>query len=205
MKRCLVVLLVLLLCVPCAAAEEPEIYESGNFTYTILEDGTAEITRFRKSSFTGAELEIPEELDGHKVTSIGDEAFARCYSLTSITLPDSVTSIDDRAFYGCESLTSITLPDGVTSIGESAFYECSSLTSITLPDGLTSIGERAFSGCDSLTSITLPDTVTSIGDGAFDECPDLTLFVPRDSFAAQYCEENGMTYRYTDSDDWLLN
>ena len=32
-------------------------------------------------------------------------------------IPDSVTSIDDDAFYGCSSLTSVTIGNSVTSIG----------------------------------------------------------------------------------------
>ena len=112
--------------------------------------------------------------DGSKVTSIGSQAFRDCYSLTSITIPDSVTSIGDGAFKGCDSLTSVTIPDSVTTIGDSTFSKCTSLTSITIPDGITYIGDWAFYGCDSLTSITIPDSVTTIGDSAFYYCSLLT-------------------------------
>ena len=103
------------------------------------------------------------------VTSIGDDAFAYCSKLTSVTIPESVTSIGDWAFVNCNGLTSITIPNGVTTIGDYAFDGCNSLASVTIPDSVTNIGDSAFKECHSLTSITIPDSVTSIGIGAFDE------------------------------------
>ncbi|MCD8040299.1 MAG: leucine-rich repeat domain-containing protein, partial [Clostridia bacterium] len=64
------------------------------------------------------------------VTSIGENAFFDCTSLTSVTIGDGVASIGERAFYYCTSLASIVIPDSVTSIGDYAFLECSSLTSV---------------------------------------------------------------------------
>ena len=115
------------------------------------------------------------------VTEIGDSAFRYCKSLTSVTIPDSVTSIGNYAFYDCTSLTSVTIPDSVTSIGEYAFYNCKSLTSVTIPDSVTEIGERAFYKCTSLTSVNIPNSVTEIGERAFHYCTSLTSVTIPDS------------------------
>ena len=124
------------------------------------------------------------KFDG-EVTTIGEDAFSRCSSLTSVTIPDSVTTIGDCAFGLCESLTSIIIPDSVTTIGEGAFYECSSLTSITIPDSVTTIGTDAFAYCSSLTSVTIPDSVTTIGERVFCECSSLR------EFNGKYVSEDG--------------
>ena len=89
-------------------------------------------------------------------------------------IPSSVTSIGNEAFSMCYSLTSINIPSSVTSIGEGAFVDCTSLTSINIPSSVKSIGREAFAGCSSLTSITIPSSVKSIGDGAFRGCSNLT-------------------------------
>ena len=108
------------------------------------------------------------------VTSIGDDAFYNCTSLTDVTIPNSVTSIRYQAFSYCTSLISVTIPDSVTNIGSWAFANCTSLTSVIIPDSVTSTGNYAFYGCTSLTDITIPDSVTSIGDEAFYHCASLT-------------------------------
>lgn len=118
-------------------------------------------------------VEIPAEIDGKRVTSIGDDAFRDCTSLTELTIPDSVTSIGRYVFYGCTSLTAVTIPDGVTSIGWNVFSDCTSLTAITIPDSVISIGWSAFYNCTSLTSITIPDSVTEIEEGTFFGCTNL--------------------------------
>ena len=109
----------------------------------------------------------------NSVTSIGNSAFSYCYSLTSVTIPNGITSISDSAFSYCYSLTSVTIPNGITSISNNAFYYCYSLTLVTIPNGITSISNNTFYYCYSLTSVTIPNSVTSIGSSVFYNCAGL--------------------------------
>ena len=143
--------------------------------YTILCDGTKMTTSSSAGLFgqsSGANNDYCTRLRFAGVTSIGSYACYKCYSLTSITIPNSVTSIGDYAYYYCYSLMSVTIPKGVTSIGANAFVG-TFLTDITIPNSVTSIGDSAFLGT-SLTNITIPNSVTSIGDYAFRSCRSLT-------------------------------
>ena len=153
-----------------SSEEEPYDYLS-DFEYSVDINKRVTITGYNG---TRSNLIIPREIKGYSVTSIDNDAFRGCTSLTSITIPNSVTSIGDGAFRCCSSLTSINIPDGVTSIGNGTFDHCSSLTSINIPDIVKSIGDGAFRCCSSLTSINIPDGVTSIGDDAFRFCSSLT-------------------------------
>ena len=154
-------------------------YVADNGIRYALNNGTARV--IRQSTALSGEIIISKEITykdiAYSVTSIGDEAFYNCSSMTSITIPDGVTSIEDYAFYNCSGLTSITISDSVTSIESRAFSGCSGLTSITIPDSVTSIGIYAFSDCSGLTSITIPDSVTGIGYGAFSGCSGLTSII----------------------------
>ena len=185
------------------SAEEPEYFisEDGNFRYVLLEDNTIEITSyigdddyeyvwsvedgFYRVYYAGDNgeqieleelitLDVPAELDGHTVTSIGKNAFTAAYCLQSITLPESMASIGNFAFFGCQRLRNIKLPDSLTTIGDNAFHACMDLEEIVIPESVTDIGVCAFWKCHSLKSVTMPDNLTSIRGGVFSECSSLT-------------------------------
>lgn len=143
----------------------------GIYTYYVSY-GEATITDCDNSA--SGEITIPSSFGGYPITTIGDDAFSYCYSLTSVTIPNGVTSIGNYAFVGCYSLTSVTIPNGVTTIGNHAFSTCNSLTSVTIPDSITTIGDDAFGSCSSLKSVTISNNVTIIPVGAFSDCGSLT-------------------------------
>ena len=121
------------------SATVPNEYDGtyGDLYYDVTDAGEITITSWNENAVS---VEIPREINGKSVTSVGNAAFKDCTDLTEITIPDSVTSIGEYAFCGCASLTEITIPDGVTSIGDFAFCICTSLTEITIPDSVTVIG-----------------------------------------------------------------
>ena len=186
-------------------AEQPykEKKASGDYTYSLSRNGTAEIVRYSGKIGT---VTIPDTLDGYPVTSIGEAAFEFCSSLTDVTIPAGVTAIGDYAFNacaglasvvlpdsletietgtftGCTGLVSVTIPDDVKVIESDAFYGCSGLTSLVIPDTVEEIGGSAFAGCSGLTSVTIPNTVKRIGEFAFSRCKGLTSLTIQDGFA----------------------
>ena len=131
--------------------------------------------------------DIPAEIDGVAVTSIGDSAFEGCTSLTGVTIPDSVTSIGVYAFSGCSGLTSVTISEGVTTIGEQAFFDCSSLTAIRVSEGNTAYTSEdgvlfskdkttlhTYPAGKAESEYAIPKSVINISVSAFNGCSSLT-------------------------------
>ena len=158
------------------------------YAYTV-NGGNATITDFLgpvASTSTGSyDITIPEKLDDHPVTGLGESSFSGTYSpdhpknytllsfcnqIQSVTIPESVTSIGKSAFEHCSKLDSLTINGVATSmIGAYAFNGCTSLTSLSLVGSFQTIGDYAFVSC-GMTSLTIDANITSIGEFAFSSC-----------------------------------
>jgi hypothetical protein len=126
-------------------------------------------------------IQCPQKVAGDytipdSVTSIGDDGFYECGSLTHVTIGNGVTSIGSQAFLYCSSLTSVAIPDGVTSLYFTFGY-CSGLTNVTIGKGLTSTGSSTFQNCTGLKNVSIPSNVSSIGSEAFAGCTGLTNLI----------------------------
>lgn len=128
----LLAMLMVVTLVPTAAMAEDDVvaYEvtGGNIYF---EKATGTVTSCDPEV---TEANIPSEIDGVKVTSIGYKAFAGCMGLMRVTIPDSVTSIGNYAFRGCTSLMNITIPADVEYAGANYFRGCTSLMSINVDE-----------------------------------------------------------------------
>ena len=124
----------------------------------ILLTAIAAIMGINASAYDFEEGGIYYNLSGSQATvTSGDNYYSGDVSIPSSVTHEgvtyAVTSIDDEAFYDCSSLTTIDIPNTVTTIGERAFMFCSRLTSVEIPYSVTSIGTVAFYGCDGLTRV----------------------------------------------------
>ena len=100
--------------------------------------------------------------------SICDNAFRSCtFDKQFCTLPNATETIGKYAFARCYSLTTTSLPAKLKVIDEYAFYSCIGLRLTHLPAKLTTISRGAFKGCCNLVIESIPASVTHIADGAF--------------------------------------
>ncbi|MBE7079874.1 MAG: leucine-rich repeat domain-containing protein [Clostridiales bacterium] len=103
------------------------------------------------------------------VEGLGDQAFAGCSNLKTITYKADVLieEIGANAYESCYSLTTVTIPYNcqIERIGDSAFAGCSALKTISLPNSLKEIGSYAFNSCSSLSDLTVGNNVTFMGYG----------------------------------------
>ena len=184
MKKLLALVLAVLLA--CGALVSGSLAETqGLYEYKVKEDGTAEITGADKNIKDG---NIPAELDGHKVTSIGEDAFYQCGKLTEVKIPEGVTEIGRMAFGVCSRVKTVSLPEGLVSIGDSAFTGCAGLKSVSIPDSVTSIAENAFMFCRNLASFQVSSAhpVYAFNCKALINKQDMTLIRYADAKGGEY-------------------
>lgn len=149
-------------------------FDDGACIYSILEDGTIRIDYYDSDR---TEIVLPGEIDGKKVTVIGEYGLYENKTVEKVTIPDGVTIIGNKAFENCTSLKEVEFSETIESFGNSVFYNCDSLEYVELPANTTNIGSSMFSDCDNLKEIVIPKEVTDIEMYAFSGCESLERIV----------------------------
>ena len=151
-------------------------FEVDGIYYNYLDGNNVAVT-YKGTSSTkysneySGEVTIPETVTyngtTYSVTSIGNNAFTGCSSLTKTNYTGDIAGWCDIKFGGSlanpmnyshnfyindQEIKDLVIPNSVDSIHDYAFYGCYSLTTVTIGNSVTSIGGRAFSGCSSLTA-----------------------------------------------------
>lgn len=169
--------------------DAPEIFTYGVYNYSINDDLTITITEY-----TGDEevVEIPEEINGHRVSTIGANAFSY-KEMKSLSVPEGISRLQGSAFEYCSVTDTIQLPEKIT-IGTDAFSYGELPSEVTIPAGAI-VEPCAFSYCDTLETVLIgPDAV--IGSRGFSYCDYLSQVVCAqgsclESSAFEYCKMLG--------------
>lgn len=156
-------LAVIIITIPCFFATIAYANASNDaFLYELNPDDTATITEYLGSD---DEITFPSEIDGYKVTAIGENILATW---------DSVYYKDNNSYH---KIKSVIIENGITTIKSNAFYNCRDLSYVSLPDTLAEMGTDAFWGCVSLTDITVPKNA-EIGGSGLGETIDFDTYSP---------------------------
>ncbi len=150
------------------------------FTYTVFDDHV----RIDKCLKFSSQYVIPEEIEGKKVTEIGQNCFSEMAdtwfgdesAVQKVVLPDTIEVINDHAMSGVGAFTGthINMPKNLKKIGNYAFYDCG-WTDVTIPESVTEIGEYAFSGDggmdtpDYLQLVRFEGNIETLPEGCFSD------------------------------------
>lgn len=124
-----------------------------------------------------AVVNVPPMVNGMPIMGVAPHAFAGLKSLRRVTLPDTVSTIGEEAFADCTELESITFGAGLTLLDKGCLRNCTALFDVTLPEKLREIGREAFANCSRLEQVKLNGGVELIRDNAFGMCVALRDFI----------------------------
>lgn len=182
-------------------------YAKSEFSYVLDKNNNAMITAYNGSA---SSITIPNQIDGYKVTKIGQHAFNESRNktngkiLTNVVVSEGIIELGDFSFVGCTSLNSITLPESLNNLGFQTFVGCTNLSKINIPSKVEMLTPNVFQETN-ISEIIIPENVKEIGSGAFRICKNLkkvtinskTLKISDDAF--EYCNNDLVLYGYEGS------
>lgn len=160
----------------------------GGIYYNILPDKLSVEVTYKNTNYDTyiGDIAIPAEVsyDGktYTVTSIGNRAFYKCSTVTSITIPATINSIGLYAFEDANHIQKVNISNLTAwcMIDVDSFYSCplvyggvlyldnEPLSSLeTLESSCTTIAKYAFYGNTNLTNVVIPNSITTVQEGAF--------------------------------------
>lgn len=169
-------------------------FEADGVYYNILSDGTSVGVTYRDTSYDTyiGDVAIPPtvEHDGksYTVTEIGNRAFYKSTSVTSISIPSTITKIGSYAFQNANHIKKVY----ITNLSAWCMMEIDSFYSSPLVYGgslvlngqtvssldeidssCTKIGKYAFYGNTHLKNVIIPNSIKTVEACAFQGCSNI--------------------------------
>ena len=174
-----------------------EVTTDGDFTYIDYADGTSVMQYYSGSA---AEVVVPAEHNGHRVTAIAPFAFCnpdkKNSPIQKISVSEGIETIPQYAFFGCWGIKEIVLPDSLKTIGMGAFSECSRLSSISFGSGLESVHRKVFDSIQTDSNVTLQLSL----DPSLMNLRDLSYVFDPSAYATVYRKE----YQDRTDEDFIM-
>lgn len=130
----------------CSSLQDLDIPENSSYTL-----GASAFHR------CGINNEFVNKILSH-ATSVGNEVFRGCLSLTELT---DIPILSSSMFQECTNLISVSTKGILTTTGIQTFYGCTSLVTAILNEGILEMGNRVFYNCKALKTVYLPSSINS--------------------------------------------
>ena len=157
-----------------AFKEDQEDFFLQNIQYEILDPTDPDNSPVNITGYTGLggeSIVIPNEVEGHPVVSVVQDAFMGNTIIKEVTVQKGV-ELSQGAFFDCDKLEKVTI-EGENVISAWTFYDCDKLETVEIA-GVTELGYKSFNSCDSLSSVRIvnsdAEATLTIGYQAFGDC-----------------------------------
>ena len=170
-----------------AVTDSPDAVDANILSTITVDDQTYIVDRINRLAFRLSQ-NLQNATIPSTVVTIGEQAFANCYNLKTVSFSEGVKCIENAAFLYCSSLEVIHIPASVEICGDwydnSPFWGCRNLTVITVDDNNTEYDSR--NNCNAIIkksdnkliqgcrNTVIPNNVKIIGVNAFEYCEQLT-------------------------------
>ena len=165
---------------------------NGYWKYRKIDDERAEIKDYLGNN---SSINIPENIDGYKITKISAAAFFSRTQLTDITIPSTVEEIGWWAFYGCSGLKNVYLNEGLKTICYGAFMNCSALKSVSIPMSIDKIGGDSFVySCKTTVDVTDSTSGKKISTQKYTKKSDFEIIGYSGTYAQKYAKDENIKF-----------
>lgn len=113
-------------------------------------------------------VEIPDEINGVPVVSVGFEAFCNCDTLKNIVFGKNLKEIERRAFLDCDNLENVVIPGNIKRIRRWAFSNAG-IKTLEIQEGTEILEDYTFADLTRLEyyGVKLADSIKEIGRTVF--------------------------------------